>query len=237
MRLFSKTAVLIMLFLPGLSSISAQGLVGKPIADTFAARLRAGGQAYIVPHISIGREALRGGMLSRVGMQPLTSLEKVKYQVYNLGRKHLSQKALDRLVAQQLAQEPFPGYYVDFEKSWERAQEQISVTLGRLEVILEAAYGEDTPFEGAFVKTYREVLYSLHPGKQTWTNEETLEKTLKETFKQACEKKEGFFMIIVRPTEEHGRDVLLLDLKNIKFISVNKSIGTAWDEHHAPVGR
>ena len=58
---------------------------------------------------------------------------------------------------------------------------------------------------------------------------------LKQAFTQGRQKKSGFFVITVHETQEHGQDVLLLDLKNIQFISVSKSIGEAWLEHKVPL--
>ena len=138
---------------------------------------------------------------------------------------------LERLVENQFVRIPFPAYYMDFEKAWEQAKEKTQINLRHLEVILEAAYGEETEFEGEFIPSYREVLDKLkrkEQGMMAWG-------ALKQAFTQGRQKKSGFFVITVHETQEHGQDVLLLDLKNIQFISVSKSIGEAWLEHKVPL--
>ena len=221
---------ILILFLMGIvSSVWAQRSVIKP--DGFMSRLRAGGQAYVVSNIRIGQEALGAGILSRVGMMQLTTKDKLKYKAYEIGQKHLSPVMLERLLTYQLAKVPFPAYYMDFEKSWEQAKEKIHIDLRQLEVILEAAYGEETAFEGTFVTSYKEVLSALQQENSAFSAYEAL----KQAFAQGLEKESGFFVITVHQTDEHGQDVLLLDLKNMQFISVRKSMGKAWINQHAPV--
>ena len=215
----SKKIIVAMLFLVGMVNLAgAQRAIIKP--DGFLSRLRAGGQAYMVPNIRIGQEALGMGMLSRVGTLPLTSREKFKYKAYEIGQRHLSTAILEHLVASQLVKAPFPAYYMDFEKAWGRAREKDHVTLRHLEVVLEAAYGEDTGFEGVFVPSFREAL-SCVPHQELAL---TARGALKQAFEQGRQKHSGFFVITVHATQEHPADVLLLDLKNTQFISVNKSM-------------
>ena len=229
MLLSKKIMVFVLLLVGIIGSVWAQRLSIKP--DGFVSRLRAGGQAYMVPNMRVGQEALNVGMLSRVGTARPTTADKLKYKAYELGQKHLSSATLDRLVERRFVKAPFPAYYVDFEKDWEETKENIHVNLRHLEVVLEAAYGEDTRFDGAFVTSYREVLKLLQQKNEQWAALDAL----KQALAQARQKKSGFFVITVHKTEEHEHDVLLLDLKNTKFISVGQSIGEAWMKQHAPV--
>ncbi len=229
MRLSKKITVFVLLLVGITGPVWAQCLSIRP--DGFISRLRAGGQAYMVPNIRVGQEALNAGMLSRVGMGRLTTADKLKYKAYEWGQKHLSPVALERLVERRLVKASFPAYYMDFEKDWEAVKENIHINLRQLEVILEAAYGEDTRFDGAFVTSYREVLELLQKENDPWA----ALGALKQAWAQARQKKSGFFVITVHKTEEHEHDVLLLDLKNMQFISVGQSIGEAWVKQHAPV--
>ncbi len=226
----SKKITVFVLLLVGIGGpVWAQRVGIKP--DGFISRLRAGGQAYMVPNIQVGQETLYAGMLSRVGMARLTTADKLKYKAYELGQKHLSPAVLERLVARRLVKVPFPAYYMDFEKDWKEVKEEIQIDLRQLEVILEAAYGEETRFDGAFVTSYREVLELLQKENNSWA----ALGALKQAWAQARQKKSGFFVITVYKTEEHEHDVLLLDLKNKQFISVGQSIGEAWMKQHSPV--
>ena len=228
MSLFKKT---ILFFFFSMSMLPVWGQRNVSKLDGFMHRLRMGGQACIAADTRIGREALNAGIRSRVGVVPLTSRERIKYNVYNLGQKHLSTSLLNRLVARQVAKVPFPAYYIDFPKTWMQVREQDGVTLRQLEVILEAAYGEETEFEGSFVTTYREVL-------KLWQQKGagmTALGALKQAFNQGLQKRNGFFVIEVHGSTQQGPDVLLLDLKNKQFISMGKSIGEAWMEKHLPV--
>ncbi len=229
MFLFKKITVLVLLLVGITGPVWAQRLGIKP--DGFISRLRAGGQAYIVPNMRVGQESLHVGMLSRVGMARLTMADRLKYKAYELGKKSLSSAMLDRLLERRLVKVPFPAYYIDFGETWNETKEKTHANLRTLEVILEAAYGEDTQFDGAFVASYREVLEFL---QQENTHRTALD-ALKQASAQARQKKSGFFVITVYKTEEHEHDVLLLDLKNKQFISVGKSIGEAWVKQHAPM--
>ena len=208
----------------------AQHNIIKP--DGFISRLRAGGKMYMVPNLQVGREALRAGVRSCIGKAPLTSKVKFQYKAYEIGQKHLSPAILERLVERQLVKVPFPAYNIDFQKVWEQAKEKDHVTLRQMEVVLEAAYGEQTEFEGAFVSSFQEILNGLQRENQGWA----AQGALKQAFTQGLQKRSGFFVITVHATQEHGHDVLLLDLKNIQFISVNGSIGEAWLNQQFPIG-
>ncbi len=229
MRLSKKITVFVLLLVGITGPVWAQRLSIKP--DGFISRLRAGGQAYMVPNLRVGQEALSAGMRSSVGRVPLTTKDKFKYKAYEISQKHLSPAMLERLVENQFVRIPFPAYYMDFEKAWEQAKEKTQINLRHLEVILEAAYGEETRFDGAFVTSYREVLELLQKENNSWA----ALGALKQALAQARQKKSGFFVITVHKTEEHEHDVLLLDLKNTKFISVGQSIGEAWMKQHSPV--
>ncbi len=216
-----KSILLLVFFTFSVAPVWAQHQLVKPLADSFLSRLRAGGQSYMVPNMRIGQETLGAGIRSRIGMTLVTFKDRVKYKAYAVGSKHLSPVLLERLVARNLVKEPFPAYYLNFEKSWQNVPE---VSLGRLEVILEAAYGEEALFEGAFVPTYRDVLNIVAQQQLQFT----ARGALKQAYEQGLQKQSGFFVITVHETPEHGYDVLLLDVANKHFISVGQSIGQAW---------
>lgn len=221
---------LISLWLCAAAVAFAQRYVIKPGAtDGFLFRLRASGQTYMVANARIGQEALQAGMLSRVGVKPATIKERLQHQVYKLGQKYFPAR-LENLVKRRLADQPFPAHYLNFEKSWEQVHEQVNLSLHHLEVVLEAAYGEETTFGGAFVATFKQVLSYFGEQREMLSAQEAL----KRAYQQGLEEQNGFFVITVHATPTHAADVLLLDLKNQNFISVGKSMGSAWLEQHKP---
>ena len=198
------------------------GLAGS--SASFEQALRAGGQSFIRSSMRVGNEALEAGMLSRVGKVAPTRQERLKCLAYEWCAGHLNASRLEKLVARNLIQAPFPGYYRDFTKEWKKFRQESHNSLRTLEVVLEAAYGEGALFEGHFVSSYQEVL-ALLQGK---TKGSSALEALKQAFAQAQQKKTGFFLVTLQETEQYGHDVLLLDLKNTQFISLGQSIGRAY---------
>lgn len=201
---------------PALGSLSGSSL-------TFGQALRVAGQSFIRSDVRVGKEALEAGMLSSVGKVAPTRKERLKCWAYEWGASHLNATHLEKLVARHLIQAPFPGYYTNFTKAWQKFRQEYYGNLRTLEVVLEAAYGEEPLFEGHFVGSYPEVLTLL----QTQTKGTSALNALKEAFAQAKQKKIGFFVVTLQETAQYGHDVLLLDLKNAKFISLGQSIGRA----------
>ena len=190
---------------------------------SFEQALRAEGQSFIRYNVRVGKEALEEGMLSSVGKVPPTCKEQLKCRAYEWGASVLNATHLEKLVARHLIQAPFPGYYTDFTKVWKKVRQQYHVKLHTLEVVLEAAYGEEALFEGHFVRSYPEVLTLL----QTQTKGGPALNALEKAFAQAQQKKTGFFVVTLQETEQYGHDVLLLNLKDTQFISLGQSIGRA----------
>ena len=191
-------------------------------SSTFAQALRASGQACISSNVRVGKEALEAGMLSNVGKVAPTRKERLKYRAYELCAGYLNATYLEKLVARNLIQEPFPGYYKDFTRAWKAFKQEYYGSLRTLEVVLEAAYGEDALFEGHFVGSYQEVLALL----QTQTNGTSALEALEKAFAQAQQKKAGFFVVTLQETAQYGHDVLLLNLKDTRFISLGQSISS-----------
>ena len=200
---------------------SAQVVPVRPVASGFMGRLRASGQAYIKPNLLLGRETLLVGSQSKVGLYKPAFKEQLKCKVYQLCAPHFSPARMEKLLERKVLQIPFPAYYMNFPRQWAKFEEKYHGTLGSLEVILEAAYGEETAFSGAFVPAYRDVLEIFRHGGET----QTAGCALEQAYQQAMEQKAGFFVITVHATPEHGYDVLLLDINNIQFISVVHSVG------------
>ncbi|MBR2082636.1 MAG: hypothetical protein IJ876_06495 [Elusimicrobiaceae bacterium] len=226
----SHAVCLLVFILSSFPAFSQTQLIEKPLSGSFIRNLRAGGQAYMVPNMRIGKEVLEAGIRSRIGLVPLTRKEKMQYRGYELCAPRLNEAKLQRLVERQLIKEPFPAYYTHFEKEWNRVQLQKGIQLSTLEVILDAAYGEETEFEGAFVPAYREIVIALQQEQEGFTSRAAL----KNAFTQALQLKSGFFVITVHENAEHGHDVLLLDLKKLEFISLGKSIGAVWVQPTIP---
>lgn len=212
----------------------AKGMLASPDRvissshTSFEQALRAGGLAYMVSNKRVGAEALRRGVSSSVGTVRPTFKSNLKCKAYEICSRHLEPAKVDALVERQLVQEPFPAYYTSFPKVWSKFQEKVGGKLGTLEVILEAAYGPEPQFDGAFVNTYREVvLLSKQPVEQGVEAAEALARA----YSQGMERESGFFMIRVQATQQHPQDVLLLDMKdvqNVEWISMRQSVGGEW---------
>lgn len=242
MRKFTWTVLIVFV---GFSAAFAQKSILKPVVKgtlgipehfvkyspaqySFEQALRTGGLAYMVPNKRVGAEALQKGVSSSVGTVRPTLTSRLKCKAYELCARHFKSAKLDALVERQLAQESFPAYYESFPKEWAAFHENTKAQLGTLEVILEAAYGEEEQFDGVFVETYAEVVaLSKHPVEEGVH----AGKALSQAYSQAMTFENGFFVIRVKATAQHPQDVLLLDIKDaqqIRWISMRQSIGGEW---------
>ena len=196
--------------------------------NTFEQALRAGGLSYMVPNKLVGAEALQKGVSSSVGTIRPTVMSRLKCKAYELCARHFKSAKLDALVERQLMQESFPAYYTSFSKSWALFQEKTKARLGTLEVILEAAYGEEEQFDGFFAETYGEV---VELSKRVVKDGVKAADALAYAYSQAMMQESGFFVIRVKANEQHPQDVLLLDIKDgqqIRWISMRQSVGGEW---------
>lgn len=205
----------------------AAALTRRVNAVPWQKALRVGGMSYIVPSAQVGAEVLRGINGSAVGTPGHVRMNQVASSLRLLG------PTISRSVAKQIVKPPvgvpadFTGYYSNFPKSWQEFSARTNSRGGRLEVILEAAYGETAQFSGRFVATFDEVetlanAPVLHPV--------TAREALSRAFTQANGVKHGFFVIQVAGNERRPKDTLLLDLDNLTYISYNKSQANAWSQ-------
>ncbi len=187
--------------------------------------VRMGGLSYMVPSAQLGAETLRGANRSIIGTPEHIRMNRVASLLSPLGT-NLSHIIADKLVKpSDKLPVNFSGYYPDFPKSWQQFVARTNSHGGRLEVILEAAYGEAHNFFGRFVATFDEVVaLAGSPVKHPVSAREALNQALT----QAEDIKHGFFVIQVVGNEHRPKDTLLLDLKNSTYISYNKSKANAW---------
>jgi len=200
----------------------------RPMRASFEQTLRASGLSYMVPNPRIGREALSKGISSKVGVVKPTLTSSLKCKAYELCARHFNSAKLDELVERNLVQEPFPAYYTSFSRAWEEFREKVDGKLGTLEVILEAAYGEEARFTGKFLQTYSEV---IRFSKQLETDGEPVGNALAKAYSQGMKQETGFFALRVQADADHPQDVLLLDMKDVMhvhWISMRQSVGGEW---------
>lgn len=201
---------------------------GHPLKASFEQTLRASGLSYMVPNSRIGGEALSKGVSSQVGVVKPTLASNLKRKAYEFCARRFNPAKLDELVERNLVQEPFPAYYTSFSRAWEEFREKVGGKLGTLEVILEAAYGEDARFTGKFLRTYSEV---VRFSKQLETNGEPAEYALAKAYSEGMKQETGFFALRVQADADHPQDVLLLDMKDamhVQWISMRQSVGGEW---------
>ena len=206
---------------PTKSVVESIGKVQKTVqrasSNSLKKGLRAGGQAYIIPNVNAFKK-------------PLTKFEEdlavKKYRhnylstVQNLHYKLSSSYA--NQIREQVGEDIYPGHVDNFPVRWaerERFTDQLS--LSNWETVLRDAYGgEGARFSGHFVPTFREVLALQEVSNLEWT---PVAQALEKAFGEAQTVKSGFFVLVVKETPEYEKDVLILDLDQRKFVSINKS--------------
>ncbi len=187
--------------------------------------LRTGGKSYIKPSLQIGAEILKGEKNSPIGTDEHVRLNQVSAFLRPLG------PTVSRLISKQIVrpQQKFPanfdGYYTDFPKAWQKFKDHTHSKGGRLEVLLEAAYGDDPVFSGHFVATFDEIS-SL--ANQPVKHGASIHEAFMQALTQASEIKAGIFLICVAGNNRRPKDVILLDLANSRYISYNHSKANAW---------
>ncbi len=208
----------------GLSS-SAGEYVANPVQLPFEKAVRIGGQAHVVANTQIGQEILRGKHNSVIGTPEHLHFNQVAGRVGFLG------STISRTIAKQVlkpAEVPparFPGYYTDFVQAWRTFNQRTQSKGGCLEILLEAAYGEDAQFEGTFVPTFNEVMKMAEIAVE---NPVSARQALEQARTQGRELKSGFFVIRVAGNTQRPKDTLLLDLDQVNFITLNRSKARAW---------
>lgn len=148
-----------------------------------------------------------------------------------LGEKWLprfSPIVAENLVSRHILEASFPGYITNFMSEFRAFKEgsdlswtnELSKTLSR--------YGEAASFAGGFVPTFAEAVEFLERSI-FWTHNP--KNALDEAWYRGAQTRAGFFVIAVRsPLINGGKDVLLLDPKARRFISIQQSVQAAQHE-------
>ena len=183
--------------------------------------VRLGGFSYVKPNYLVGYEILNGNKNSFIGSDEHIRFERVAARTHFLGND------FSRFIAEQVVKpaeippQSFPGFYADFPRTWQH----FTTHLGRLEVLLEAAYGESDQFSGHFVRSFDEVMeLAISPVQYPLPARQALDRALRE----AQEVKAGFFVIRIAGNGHRPKDTLLLDLEHNQYISYNHSAGNRW---------
>lgn len=132
-------------------------------------------------------------------------------------------KVSERLVASRVLASQFPGFEMNFSKSYAAFKESSDLSWTReLTDMLKTAYGLQAQFAGSFETSLQNVVSLADRAPFRW---QTASVALEDAWYDGMQKKSGFFIIRVKaPILPEGTDVLLLDMKNRQFISLSKSI-------------
>lgn len=132
-------------------------------------------------------------------------------------------KVSERLVASRVLASQFPGFEMNFPKSYTVFKESTDLSWTReLTDMLKTAYGLQAQFAGSFETSLQNVFSLADRAPFRW---QTASAALEDAWYDGMQKKSGFFIIRVKaPILPEGTDVLLLDMKNRQFISLSKSI-------------
>ncbi len=204
---------------------SATEYAAKRAELPFEKAVRVSGQAHVVANQQIGQEILRGEPNSVIGTQAHLHFNQVADRVGFLG------STLSRTIAEHVLKPTevppahFPGFYTDFAQAWRAFNRRTQSKGGCLEVLLEAAYGIETQFEGSFVSTFNEVMKAAEIPVE---NPVSAGQALEQARTRGRELKSGFFVIRVAGNSQRPKDTLLLDLEQVNFITLNRSKARAW---------
>ena len=134
----------------------------------------------------------------------------------------LSPKISQQLIARHIVEASFPGYITDFMHEFRVFEEESELSwTGELSKALEV-YGSEAKFVGGFVPSFAEAVEFLDRPGLWWTD--NAKNALDEAWFRGTQMRSGFFVIAVRsPLVKEGTDVLLLDPKGKRFISLEDS--------------
>ncbi len=132
-------------------------------------------------------------------------------------------KVSERLVASRVLASQFPGFEMNFSKSYAAFKGSTDLSWTReLTDMLKTAYGLQAQFAGSFETSLQDVLALQENIPFKWQPAKT---ALEDAWMAGMKKTSGFFTIRVKsPVVPEGTDILLLDMANRQFISLNKSI-------------
>ncbi len=179
-----------------------------------------GGRSYLTPNVQVAR-ALTTRPLPRIGesawyVPALRLSEKIR----PFASTHLSEKMAELLLVRSC-----PGYYVDFPSSWREHALDQDFSLSAWIEILSDAYGPEVRFAADFLPSLRDVyIFRLAVHRVQW---QSVEEVLPYALRKGQKLKSGFFVVAVFNVRTSETDVLLLDVANRKFISLNESMQAA----------
>ncbi len=199
-----------------------------------ASSLKENAERFIVPNRRMGYAMYRPASAAaqaakRVGTSPAypTAL-----RVSKAVAPYISKRTMVRLVNAKILERSFPGYEIDFPSLWEKREESVHVNpIGWWQIILEEVYGKEPMFWGAFVPSFAllQEQWRISMAK-TYTAEEALQ----QAYAQAKKIKSGFFVIGIKENEDHYSDVLVLDVRNGRIISILQSVIDVRSQKEAP---
>ena len=133
----------------------------------------------------------------------------------------LSPKLSEKLIARHVFEAAFPGYMTDFMRDFRIFEEESKLSwTGELKKILDT-YGPEARFAGGFVPSFANAV-GFTPVPSRWTK--NAKHALDDAWLDAAQQRAGFFVVAVEsPLINGGKDVLLLDTKGKRFISLAQS--------------
>lgn len=154
-----------------------------------------------------------------------TSLYARKVQLGEHLLPKISSNLSEKLVARHIVEAGFPGYITNFGNTFRSFKEQSDLSWTQeLRKTLDS-YGEGARFSGNFVPSFERAVNYLETATN-WVGASV--SALNDAWLSGIQRKSGFFVIGVR--QPGGlKDVLLLDVKEKRFISLGESKRLAED--------
>ncbi len=195
-------------------------ILKKSAAEFVAEEVRLAQRMYqplVVGDLQIGR-ALLQDKLPEIGVAP-SYVRKAKWGERWLPK--LPSHFAERLVAKHVLESAFPGYITDFGRNLYLFEDQSEFSLTReLEKVLNT-YGPEAQFAGGFVPAFADAV-GFDPVQSRWMRNAT--QALNAARLEGTQQRHGFFVVSVEsPLIIGGKDVLLLDMKDKRFISLAQS--------------
>jgi len=169
------------------------------------------------PDVQIGRSLLQE-KLPEIGTTP-SYVRRAKLAERWMPK--LSPKLSEKLIARRVFESAFPGYMTDFMRDFRIFEEQSELSwTGELKKVLDS-YGPQARFAGGFVSSFAEAVNFVSPYSRWSTNSQD---ALNAAWLDGAQQRSGFFVVAVEsPLISGGKDVLLLDMKGKRFISLAQS--------------
>lgn len=199
----------------------------KDLAETMERTITKSNLGY-VPYTT---DSYKLAEVLRLPEVPAIGESRLYAQKVRLGQKletKVSSKMLERLLATHVIETSFPGYMADCNKEYKQA---VAVGFGPNEwkQIL-STYEEGTRFYPLFVRSWKEIvtlqITAYDYPEREWLS--TLEPVVDHMVNDVTYNKSGFVIVLKMRTNRFNmmqfdeKDVLILDLKGRRFISLNQ---------------